>query len=197
MRCAQEGIRLKFGEISKNLPTLETDRLILRKMTLDDAEAVFAYASDPEVTRYVIWDTHRSIEDSRAFLELTVQKYESGGEPDWGIVYKGDQRFVGTCGFTSWEVGHARAELGYVLSRRYWGRGLMSEAVRAMIAFGFERMGLNRIEARCIAENVASARVMEKAGMTHECTLRQREFLKGAYRDIKLYAILKSEYRPH
>src|SRR5919202_331418 len=101
-RCAQEGIRLKFGEISKNLPTLETDRLILRKMTLDDAEAVFAYASDPEVTRYVIWDAHRSIEDSRAFLELTVQKYESGGEPDWGIVYKGDQRFVGTCGFTTW-----------------------------------------------------------------------------------------------
>ncbi len=71
----------------------------------------------------------------------------------------------------------------------------MPEAVRAMIAFGFESMGLNRMEARCIAENAASARVMEKSGMTYEGTLRQREFIKGVYRDMKLYAILRSEYR--
>jgi ribosomal-protein-alanine N-acetyltransferase len=191
----QGGIRVKFGEISRNLPTLETDRLILRRMTPSDAEAVFAYASDPEVTRYVVWDTHRSIQDSRAFLELAVQKYKSGGEPDWGIVYKGDHHFVGTCGFVGWDVDHARAEIGYVLSRKYWGRGLMPEALRAMIAFGFERMGLNRIEARCIAENTTSARVMEKVGMTYEGTLRQRELIKDAYRDMKLYAILRSEYR--
>ena len=111
-------------------------------------------------------------------------------------MYKGDYHFVGTCGFANLEAAHTRAELGYVLSRGYWGRGFASEAVQAMIGFGFENMGLNRIEACCIAENVASTRVMEKAGMTHEGTLRQRELIKGAYRDIKLYAILKSEYRP-
>ncbi|MCA1737454.1 MAG: GNAT family N-acetyltransferase [Actinobacteria bacterium] len=127
------------------LPTRETDRLILRKMTLEDAEAVFTYASDPEVTRYVLWETHRSLEDSRAFLELAISKYKSGGEPDWGIVYKGNHRFVGACGIVSWEPDHARAELGYALSRGYWGRGFMVEAVRAMISFGFERMGLNRL----------------------------------------------------
>ena len=175
-------------------PRLETERLVLRKMTLDDAGAVFAYASDPEVTRYVPWETHRSVEDSRAFLALTERKYE-GGEPDWGMVYKGDGRFVGACGFVGWSREHARAEMGYVLNRRYRGRGLVPEAVRAMIAFGFEKMDLNRVEARCVAENAASARVLEKAGMTHEGTLRQREFLKGAYRDMKLYAILRSEYR--
>jgi ribosomal-protein-alanine N-acetyltransferase len=181
-------------EALKDLPTLETDRLILRKMTLDDAEAMFAYASDPGVTRYVTWETHRSIEDSRAFLELALGKYESGGEPDWGIVYKGDHHFVGACGLVNWESEHARAEVGFVLSREYWGRGLMPEAVRAMFSFGFDMMNLNRIEARCIAKNVASARVMEKAGMTHEGTLRQREYIKGAYRDMKLYAILKEEF---
>lgn len=176
-------------------PRLETERLVLRKMTLGDAAAVFAYASDPEVTRYVLWETHRSVEDSRAFLELTERKYEGGGEPDWGMVYKGDGRFVGTCGFVGWSREHARAEMGYVLNRTYRGRGLVPEAVRAMIAFGFEKMDLNRVEARCVAENTASARVMEKAGMTYEGTLRQREFLKGAYRDMKLYAILRGEYR--
>ena len=186
---------IKIDEVLKDLPTLETERLILRKMTLEDAEAIFAYASDPEVSRYTLWETHRSIEDSRAFLELEVSKRESGGEPDWGIVYKGDHRFVGTCGIISWEPHHARAEIGYALSREYWGRNLMPEAARAMIRFGFERMSLNRIEARCIAENTASARVMEKAGMTHEGTLRQRELIKGAYRDIEVYAILREELR--
>jgi RimJ/RimL family protein N-acetyltransferase len=180
----------------KNLPALETDRLILRKMSPGDAEAVFAYASDPEVSRYALWDTHRSIKDSRAFLELAVRKYEGGDEPDWGIVYKGDGHIVGTCGFVNWSLDHARAELGYAIHREYWGQGLVPEAVRAMIRFGFEKIGLNRIEARCIAENTASARVMEKAGMSYEGTLQQREFIKGAYRNIKLYAILKSEYRP-
>jgi ribosomal-protein-alanine N-acetyltransferase len=101
---------------------------------------------------------------------------------------------VGACGLVNWEAEHARAEVGFVLSREYWGRGLMSEAVRAILRFGFERMNLNRIEARCIAENAASARVMEKAGMVYEGTLCQREYIKGAYRDIKLYAILKKGF---
>ena len=185
---------MRVGTI-RNLPVLEVDRLILRKMTPDDAEAVFAYASDPQVTRYVTWDTHRTIRDSKAFLKHNIRKYEREGEPDWGIVYKGDHRFVGTCGFANWEADHARAEVGFVISKEYWGRGLALEALQAMISFGFERMGLNRIEARCIAENTASARVIEKAGMVYEGTLRQREFIKGTYQDMTLYAILKSEYQ--
>ena len=181
-------------EVLKDLPTLETERLILRKMVLNDAEAVFAYASNSEVSRYTLWETHRCIEDSRAFLEFATQKYENGGEPDWGIVYRGNGCLVGACGLVNWEAEHARAEVGFVLSREYWGRGLMSEAVRAILRFGFERMNLNRIEARCIAENAASARVMEKAGMVYEGMLRQREYIKGAYRDIRLYAILKKGF---
>lgn len=187
--------RAGYGNLT-NLPTIETDRLILRKMTPGDAEAIFAYASDLEVTRYVVWDTHRTIEDSKAFLDLTVRGYESGAGPTWGVVYKGDHRFIGTCGFASLEPEHARAEIGYVISKEYRGRGLAPEAVRAMISFGFREMGLHRIEARCIAENAASARVMQKAGMTHEGTLRQREFIKGAYRDMEMYSILKGEHRP-
>jgi ribosomal-protein-alanine N-acetyltransferase len=184
------------GKVFANLPDLETKRLLLRKMRLDDAEAMFAYASDPEVTRYVLWDTHRSIEDSESFLRLAVEGYERGDFGGWGIVLKDGGAFVGTCGVdVGYAPEHARAELGYVLSREHWGRGLMPEAVRAVIRFGFDRMGLNRVEARCIAGNAASARVMEKAGMNCEGTLREREFIKGAYRDMKLYSILRREYR--
>ena len=173
----------KIRAILKHLPTLETERLILRKITLGDAEAVFAYASDPEVSRYKLWDAHRSIEDSKAFLELVLGKYESGGEPDWGIVYKGDHRFVGTCAILGISADHSRAELGYVIHREYWGRGHVPEAVRAIIRFGSERMGLNRIEARCIAENTASARVHEyKTARTPVPRPANRRRKRGALR---------------
>jgi [ribosomal protein S5]-alanine N-acetyltransferase len=181
------------GAIFGDLPELETERLLLRKMRLDDAEAMFAYASDPEVTRYVLFETHRSLEDSKSFLRLAVEGYEKGDFGGWGVVLKDSGVFVGTCGMEV-DPEHARAELGYVLAREHWGRGLVPEAVRAVIRFGFRRLGLNRLGARCMAENTASARVMEKAGMTYEGTLRELEFIKGAYRDMKFYSILRREF---
>ena len=187
--------RARAGVVSGAPPKLETGRLVLRALVTGDAAAIFAHASDPEVARYATWEAHRSVEDAEAFLELTISRYESGDAPDWGIIYKGDGRLIGTSGFVSWEPEHARAEVGYVLNRGYWGRGLAAEALGAMISFGFRYMDLNRIEARCIAENTASSRVMEKAGMDYEGTLRQREFMKGTYRDMKLYAILKGGHR--
>jgi ribosomal-protein-alanine N-acetyltransferase len=187
----------KERTVFPDLPELETERLLLRKMRLDDADAMFAYASDPEVTRYVLWDTHRSIKDSESFLRFATEGYERGDFGGWGIVLKDSGAFVGTCGIEAgYAPEHARGELGYVLSREQWGKGLMPEAARAVIRFGFRRMGLNRVEARCIADNTASARVMEKVGMTYEGTLREREFIKGAYRDMRLYSILRREYRP-
>jgi ribosomal-protein-alanine N-acetyltransferase len=180
----------------EDLPELETERLLLRKMRLDDARAMFAYASDPEVTRYVLFETHRSIEDSRAFLRYAEEGYERGDFGGWGLVLKDSGAFIGTCGVdVGYAPEHARAELGYVLSREHWGKGLVPEAVRAVIRFGFGRMELNRIQARCIAENTASARVMEKAGMTYEGTLREYQLIKGAYRDMKFYSILRRERR--
>jgi len=95
----------------------------------------------------------------------------------------------------SGEPEYARASLGYAIAREYWGRGLTTEAVRAAIAFGFDHLSLNRIEARCIAENTASERVMRKAGMSYEGTLRDYVFRKGAYRDYKVYSTLRRERR--
>ena len=129
-------------------------------------------------------------------MRFATEGYERGDFGGWGLVLKVSGAFVGTCGMeVNLAPEHARAELGYVLAREYWGRGLMPEAVRGMLRFCFGRMDLNRVEARCIAENTASARVMEKAGMTYEGTLREREYVKGAYRDMKIYSILRREYR--
>lgn len=183
-------------KIFADLPVLETERLLLRRMRPEDAKEMFAYASDPEVTRYVLWDTHDSVEDTSNFLNFVAEGYRRGDFGGWGVVFKETGTFTGTCGFDAgYFPGHARAEVGYVLSRDYWGRGIMPEAVRAVIRFGFEELNLNRIGSRCISENTASARVMEKAGMVYEGTFREREFIKGSYRDMKVYAILRREYR--
>ena len=188
---------MKIRDVFGDLPEIKTERLLLRKMNMDDAEDVFDYASDPEVARYVIWDAHRSIKDSESFLDLVVEGYRNGELGSWGMVDRESGKLIGTCGYDgSWFPAHARAEIGYAISRQYWGRGLMPEAVTALLEFGFSRMELNRIVARCFPENIASERVMQKVGMTYEGTLREHLFLKDAYQSLKVYSILRSEYRP-
>jgi ribosomal-protein-alanine N-acetyltransferase len=173
------------------LLTLTTDRLRLRELNMSDAPDVFAYASDPEVTRYTSWATHQTLADSERFLESVVLKYYTEKPMDWGIEHKDSGKLIGTCGLINWEPNHARAEIGYVLARPYWGQGYATEAVRAVISFGFHVMLLNRIQATCMLDNTASARVMEKVGMQYEGILREYALIREQYRDLKLYAIIK------
>ncbi|MBD2843576.1 GNAT family N-acetyltransferase [Paenibacillus sp. IB182496] len=98
---------------------------------------------------------------------------------------------IGTTGFISWDIKNAKAKLGYALSRAFWNRGHMTEAVKCVIAFGFERMKVVRIEARCHPENTGSYRVMEKSGMEFEGILRKHILVKGAHEDVRMYAIIK------
>lgn len=181
-------------DVFGDLPSLETERLLLRKMRLDDAGDLFEYASDPEVARYTTWEAHKTIDDSRTALSHWMELYNTGQVAPWGMEHKRDGKLIGTCGFVHWNPRHARAEVAYALSRQYWGKGYTAEAVRAVIAFGYHTMGLNRIEARCDVPNVASARVMEKAGMKLEGVLRQQMFVKGEYVDMKMYSILRVEW---
>ncbi|MEG4113063.1 MULTISPECIES: GNAT family protein [unclassified Microcoleus] len=181
-------------DILAHLPTIETERLLLRKITLNDASDMFEYACNPEVSKYTMWSTHTSIEDTKYFLKSITKMYKRRELVDWGIVHKADKKFIGTCGFVEWSMTHSRAEIGYALSRNYWGEGYMSEAVNAVIEFGFREMLLNRILARCEVSNIASARVMEKVGMKLEGILRQHIFVKDRYWDLKLYSILREEF---
>jgi len=179
-----------------DLPEIQTERLLLRKVTPGDAEDLLAYVSDPEVARHTTWEPYDSIEQVRDHLRSVISNYERGEPANWGVTLRESGRLIGMCGFMagSWEPEYARASLGYAIAREYWDRGLTTEAVRAAIAFGFNHLSLNRIEARCIAENTASERVMQKAGLSYEGTLRDYVFRKGAYRDYKVYSILRREH---
>lgn len=179
----------------RELPELRTQRLLLRPFRPGDLEAVFAYASDPEVARYTIFDYHRSLDDTRRFLDPVLEHQARGnGLPLWGVCENGRDHVIGSIGFTVMAPMHARGEIGYALARPYWGRGYMTEAVQAVIRFGFDRMHLNRVEATCDANHAASARVMEKAGMRFEGVLRQYIVLKGTSRDARIYAIVRSDW---
>ncbi len=185
---------MNIHDIYSRLPNLETPRLILRKMSLADAEDVYEYASDPQVTRFTLWEPHRSLQDSIDFLHNVAGLYAGHHVAPWGIEIRTERKLVGTCGFVSWQVRDGRAEIGYGLSRNYWGQGLMTEAVKAVIDFGFTSMELNRIQAMCDIENHPSYRVMEKAGLQFEGILRGYVLSRGEFRDQRLYSILREEW---
>lgn len=177
-----------------NLPVLNTERLILRPVQADDIQDIYAYAKDPEVSFFVPWEVHNSIEDTRQFVNFVLADYAAGRVNCWALVLKEIGKVVGTAGFNKWSPGDRRAEVGYTLARELWGQGLTSEAMGAIICFGFEELNLLRIDALCQVDNIASARVMEKSGLKFEGVLRQYYFIKGAQRDMKIYSIIRSEW---
>jgi ribosomal-protein-alanine N-acetyltransferase len=176
-----------------SIPVLETERLRLRPLTLDDDVAVFALASDPEVARFVRFEAHRDLAETRAFLELVQRHYRRGDPFAWAIVRREDGRLIGSCGFVSQAVELKSAEIGYWLGKPYWGKGYAVEAAQALVRFGFKQMALERVEAKCFLENCAGQRVIEKLGMKFEGT-DCSEMIKGGYPELKLYGITRQEW---
>lgn len=180
--------------IFKGTPQLETERLILRKLVPQDERDVFEYASDPEVSKFTFWNAHKSIEDSRNFINSVLEKYIRDEAGEWGIVLKENSKVIGSLGLLHLDTKNRLVQMGYVLSRHYWGKGIMPEAVKRVLKFGFEEMELNRIECYHLLPNEKSGRVMQKAGMSFEGIARKRSFVKGRYWDVKQYAILCSDW---
>ena len=181
--------------IFSHMPTLETERLVLRPLRVSDATDMFEYAKSPDVTRYLLWSPHSDVGYTRSYLEYLGTRYRLGECYDFAVIHKADDRMIGTCGFVRFDCPHNSAEIGYVLNPAYRGKGLMPEAVRRVLRFGFCVLGLHRIEARYMTGNAPSLRVMEKVGMSFEGVKRQSMLVKGAYRDIGTCAILSHEFR--
>lgn len=184
-----------YRTIFSSLPTLRTPRLSLRKLRLRDAADLYEYACDPEVARHVLWEAHQSVAQSRRFLLGAIRQYRKGLPASFAITLNDTGKMIGTIGFMWINTDHKSAEIGYSLSRAYWNQGIMTEALREVLRFGFEELMLNRIEAQHETDNPASGRVMMKAGMRKEGILRQRLINKGKKVDVALYAILQNDWR--
>ena len=176
------------------LPRLETERLILRELTLRDTQDIYEYSSDPAVSRHVLWDTYQSPAQARMYIRHVRRQYRQGFPGAFAVELKDTHKVIGTIGFSWINPEHRSCEVGYSLNRRYWNMGYATEALSRLIRYAFAELHLNRIEAQCETDNPASGRVMEKAGMHYEGTLRQRLKNKGRFVDVKLYAILHKDF---
>jgi ribosomal-protein-alanine N-acetyltransferase len=181
-------------EVLTNLPTIETKRLIIRKLVLPDLEDLFECSSNPEISKFTLWDSHKTINDSKDFLVKCIQQYSKGQPPVFGIELKDELKLIGTIGFGSIDFESKRAEFGYALHVGYWKQNITTEASLAILQFGFRTLELERIFATCFTDNIGSYRVMEKVGMTYEGILRSYHSKNGQRIDARIYAITQEDW---
>ena len=185
-------MKIEDFDIFKNIPTIKTERLVLRRIEKRDLDDIFEYSNDSEVSRYLLWSKHESKSETKAYLTRVIKKYKIGQFFDWGIEYEG--KMIGTCGFSKLDVLNDTAEIGYVLNRQFWGLGIAKEAASAIINFGFRTLSLLRIEARYIEDNLRSKRVLEKCGFTHEGVLRKSLKKNGFMKNVCTCSILSEDF---
>ncbi|UOQ84676.1 GNAT family N-acetyltransferase [Gracilibacillus salinarum] len=177
-----------------NFPVIETDRLILRQVTKDDAESMLAYLSDQDVMKYYGLEPFKSIDDALDELAWYQSIFEENKGIRWGITIKEQGRVIGSCGFLNFVSEHRRSEIGFELSKEYWGYGIASEALGAIITYGFEQWNLQRIQALIEPPNSSSKKLVESKGFIQEGLLRNYEFTCGKFDDLLMYSLLKQDY---
>lgn len=174
-------------------PVLETERLLLRKVTPEDAASMLTYLSDQNVMQHMGLEPFQSISDALdeiAWYESIV-KDRTGMR--WGITLKEDGQVIGSCGFLNYVSKHHRIEIGTELSRDYWHQGIASEALQAVIHYGFNNLEIQRLEALIEPANYASQKLFERQGFMKEGLLRSYEYTCGKFDDLYMYSLLKHE----
>lgn len=176
-------------------PTLQTSRLRLRPFEDTDAEALFALHSDARVLRY--WDAPPWSDPTRAagFIARCRQLADEGTGARLAIEHSADGTFIGWCSLTRWNPDYRSAALGYCLGEAAWGQGNATEAAHAVLAWGFDALDLNRVQAETDTRNAASARVLEKLGFVREGTLREDCVVNGEVSDSWVFGLLRREWR--
>ena len=171
--------------------TIETERLILRRFTVSDAEGMFyGWASDEKTVKYVNWSKHKSIDETAAILQAWIQDYDKNSF-NWAVELKESKELIGNISVISVSKKHNNCEIGYCYGSRYWNRGYATEALKAVVEYLFSKADMHIIEARHRSTNPASGRVMEKAGMKKEAVLTERRLCKdtNTYCDLICYYI--------
>jgi len=175
---------------------LLTDRLLLRDFNKDDWPNVLAYQSDPQYLRYYHW-TQRTSEDVCSFVNKFIeqQKEDPRIKFQLAMILRSENKLIGNGGIRQNNHDATEAEIGYEIDPNYWGNGYATETANALLKFGFQELKLHRISSYCIADNKASAHVLEKIGMKCEGKLRENALIKGRWLDTLLYAILEDEWK--
>jgi ribosomal-protein-alanine N-acetyltransferase len=179
------------------LGTFRTERLCIRPIRPSDAEAVFSFKSDDQVTECYGQEPHRTIDETNVWLENRMKDYAKRESVFWVITLKNDDIAIGECCLWNFDPSFQCAEVGYELRSGYWNRGLMTEALTEVLAYGFQEMGLHRIEACPLATNSHSQDLLLKLGFKNEGRLRERHPFRGCYLDQMYLGLLAGDWKDH
>lgn len=182
------------ARIWSSFPVLTTERLVLRELRDDDAEAANRLFADPEVMRFIGRPPHQSIEETREFLAKNRILFPERQGVKWAITLRGDDRLIGSCGHWRLMKEHSRAEVGYDLMREHWGKGLMREALHAVLHYGFVDMELHSAEAQIDPDNDRSRKVLMGLGFTEDGRIRENFYAMGRYTDTVIFTLLRREF---
>nr|WP_315174560.1 GNAT family N-acetyltransferase [uncultured Flavobacterium sp.] len=171
-------------------PNLETERLFLRRVDVKDVNEIIALRSNPETMKYIPRPLVKTIEDALEHIAMMDTKIENNEGINWAITQKGNPKLIGVIGHYKIKPEHYRAEIGYMLLPEFSGKGIISEAVKEVVKYGFKGMQLHSIEAVIDPENNASAKVLEKNGFVKEAHLKENEFFEGRFLDSVIYSLL-------
>ena len=179
---------MKRNKILDKFPQIETENLILRETTISDAAAIFQIFADDNVTRYHDLQTFTNVAQAKDLIARRKERFKDKQVIRWGIARKKDNLIIGSCGYTI--RNQFQAEIGYELAKKYWGRGIMTDALKAIICWGFSTLELNRIQAMVMVENIASIKLLKKLNFLEEGTLREYGFFKGKFHDLIIFSLL-------
>jgi len=172
-------------------PVIETERLTLRAITMDDAPKLFKLRNDLDVMRYIERLPHRTLEDSKEMIEKIMDGIKNNNMIEWVVTLKGKEDMIGSISYHRIEKEHHRAEIGYMLHPMYWRKGIINEAMIAVIRYGFETMKLHSVEANINPDNVASSNLLKKNGFVKEAYFKENYFFNGNFYDSEIYSLLE------
>ena len=175
---------------------LQTDRLLLRKIFFEDIDFIFNHFKDEEVCRYMVDNEPIStMDEAEEIIKWSHSNESNPNNNRWLILLKNSNKPIGTIGFHRWDRNNNIAEIGYDLSKLYWKQGLMNEAMRTVLKFGFQKMQLNRIQAFVHIENIASYNILKRNGFHTEGIIRDMYLYRGRYHDHYAMALLSKDYK--
>jgi [ribosomal protein S5]-alanine N-acetyltransferase len=180
--------------IWQNFPRLETERLVLRQIVPSDAPELLRIFSDEETMQYWSCLPFTSVTQADRLVESMAQTLLHGAGIHWAITLRGEDRLIGKCGYNEWRKAHRRGDISYVIDRQHWGKGLVSEALVAILFYGFNQMNLHSVEAGVTPGNEGSTRMLQKLGFKLEGHLKESFLVEDVFVDSLIYSVLRREW---
>lgn len=178
----------------RTIPTLETRRLILRKILPQDEDDMYEYSRDPETSKYLLWEPHASRSYTRAHIRYLQDAYNRASFFDWALIEKESGKMIGTCGFTEIYEREKRAEVGYVIAPQFHRMGFAPEALERVMEYGYNTLGLIKLSGRFMEDNEASRKILERFGFSDDTTKSESIYKRGKKQRILTYSLTKEEY---